>query len=70
MRDKFQGWYAEQIQQQISDQIKFPGDLRLSIIKPLLAKWFVELSDYVKAHPDIIKNGFKEAGITSAISCT
>ena len=58
MRDKFQGWYAEQIQQQISDQVKSPVDLMLSILKPLSAKWFVEHSDYLKAHPDIIKSGF------------
>lgn len=32
MRDKFQGWYAEQIQQQISDQIcNWDGSLPLAI---------------------------------------
>ena len=34
-------------------------------MKPLSARWFVKLSDYLKAHPDIIKNGFKGAGITA-----
>ena len=64
MRDQFQRWYAEQIQQQVHDNVKNPVDLRLSIVKPLSAKWFVQLSDYFKAHPEIIKNGFKGAGIT------
>ena len=65
MRDQFQSWYAEKIQQQIHDEVKTPVDLRLSIVKPLSARWFVKLSDYLKAHPDIIKNGFKGAGITA-----
>ena len=65
MRDQFQRWYAEQIQQQVSSNVKNPVDLRLSIVKPLSAKWFVQLSDYLKAHPEIIKNGFKGAGITA-----
>ena len=42
---------------------KEPVDLRLSVMKPLGAKWLVELHDYIKGKPDIIKNGFKEAGI-------
>ena len=41
MRDQFQRWYAEQIQQQVQDNLKNPVDLRLSIVKPLSAKWFV-----------------------------
>ena len=45
MRDQFQRWYAEQIQQQVQDNLKNPVDLRLSIVKPLSAKWFVQLSD-------------------------
>ncbi len=65
MRDQFQRWYAEQIQQQVQDNVKNPVDLRLSIVKPLSAKWFVQLSDYLKEHPDIIKNGFRGAGITA-----
>ena len=65
MRDQFQRWYAEQIQQQVSNGVRNPVDLRLSVVKPLSAKWFVQLSDCFKANPDIIKNGFKGAGITA-----
>jgi len=36
-------------------------------MKPLKAKWLVELHDYMKGKPDIIKNGFKETGI---LNCT
>ena len=64
MRDQFQSWYAEQIQQQVHDNIKNLVDLRLSIVNPFSPKWFVQLSDYFKAHPEIIKNSFKGASIT------
>ena len=41
---------------------KEPVDLRLSVMKLLEVKWLVKFNDYVKSKPDIIKNGFKEAG--------
>ena len=67
MRAQFQEWYAIQIQQQVEGKTeKKPVDLKLSIIKPIAARWFVKLSDYIKSKPDIIKNGFKGAGITAA----
>ena len=60
----FQKWYALQVCSQLEGKTsKEPVDLRLSVMKPLGAKWLVELHDYMKGKPDIIKNGFKEAGI-------
>lgn len=39
-------------------------DLRLSVVKLLGAKWpLLDLFDYMKTKPEIIRNGFKEAGI-------
>lgn len=40
-------------------------DLKLSIIKPLAAKWFIKLSGYLKSKPDILKMDLKGAGITA-----
>jgi len=37
----------------------------MSIVKPLGAKWMMSLYDYMKAKPDIIRNGFRHAGITT-----
>ena len=45
-----------------------PVDLRLSIVKPLRAQWMIKLYDYLKSKPDIIKNGFRGAGITDYLS--
>ena len=67
MRARFQEWYAEQILQQVQGNMeKKPVDLKLSIVKSLAAKWFIQLSDYLQSKPDIIRNGFKGAGITAA----
>ena len=68
LRKCFQKWYALQVCSQLEGKTsKEPVDLRLSVMKPLGAKWLVELNDYMKGKPDIIKNGFKEAGI---LNCT
>ena len=45
-----------------------PIDLRLSVVKPLGGKWMIELHDYFKQNPDIIKNGFSAASITECLS--
>ena len=66
LRRQFTEWYSDQICQQLQKGIK-PAkatDLRLSIGKPLGAQWMIRLYDYFKSKPDILKNGFKEAGIT------
>ena len=40
-----------------------PVDLRLSVLKPLGAKWFITAFLHIRANPSIIKNGFLKAGI-------
>ena len=56
--------YATQICDQLKagDANKFV-DLKLSIMKPLGAKWMVSMYDYFLSKPEIIRNGFKGAGI-------
>ena len=65
MRSRFREWYATQVQKQLDEgasQIS-PVDLRMSIMKPLGARWLVSLYDYIKEHNSLILNGFKAAGI-------
>ena len=38
-------------------------DLRLNVVKPLGARWTIQLYDYLKLNPKIIKNGCNGAGI-------
>ena len=70
MRSKFQEWYATDVQKQLDQGIQelTPTDLRMSIVKPLGARWLVSLHDYLKDHSSIIKNGFKAAGIVDFLS--
>ena len=65
MRRKFQEWYAIEVQKQLDQGATdiTPVDLRMSIMKPLGAKWLVSLYDYFKTNDSIVLNGFKAAGI-------
>ena len=66
LRSWFQEWYSEQICQQLQrgkETALQPVDLRMSVVKPLGARWMMNLYDYMKLKPDIIRNGFQHAGI-------
>ena len=43
-----------------------PEDMQAGVMKELGAKWMVAFYDYVSSHPDLVVNGFKEAGIMHA----
>ena len=61
---KFHTWYAENICDQLEGKLpKQQVDLRMSVVKPLGAKWMVQFFDYLKTKPDIVSNGFKKSGI-------
>ena len=68
LRSKFQNWYAQEICSQLKGEAERKVvDLRLSVVKPLGARWMTSLYDYLKAKPDIVRNGFKEAGIVNCL---
>ena len=69
LRRKFQEWFASQIATQL-DEGDTGGqhiDTRLSIMKPLGARWLVELHDYLSANPSFAVNGFSAAGILDSL---
>ena len=72
MKRKYTEWYSGEIANAL-DSGKELNDidiqLKLSILKPLLAKWVLELYNYLTSEKgrDIIANGWKAAGITNAI---
>lgn len=69
LRRKLHDWYAQKICTQLEEEQPIaPVDLRLSVVKPVRAKWMVELYDYFKAKPEIIVNGFKGAGIVDYLT--
>lgn len=58
LHSRFHDWYASQILSK-EDPANAPVDLKLSVMKPVGAKWFIK---HLKSKPDIIINGFKDAG--------
>ena len=62
-------WYAEKIASQMEEnpsQLK-PIDLKLSVMKPLGARWMIQLYDHFKSTPKVVVNGFKATGIFDCV---
>ena len=70
IRKQFSDWYATEVNKQLEEgkQDISPVDLRMSIMKPLGARWLVSLYDYLNQQNDIIITGFKAAGIDSCFN--
>lgn len=72
MRKRFSEWYSKQILQQLEKGSDVGGvkvDVKLSVIKPLHAKWLSEFYNYINS-PDgqeVIRNAWIRAGILDAI---
>ena len=71
LRQEAQSWYSQEIVKQMEagkrpDEIKV--DVRISVMKPLHAKWIVKYYDYARNNPDLIINGWKESGIINKLS--
>ena len=65
-------WYAEQIGLAMEDGVQFDKievKLTLTTLKPLHAKWLMQLYDYMtsSASQEVIANGWKDSGITYAL---
>ena len=64
LHTQFKEWYAQELCSQLNEGKETEGvDLKLSVIKPLGAKWMAAAHDHIKNNPDLVKNGFNEAGI-------
>ena len=64
LRGLFQSWYAGEIYSRYKEQKQQESvDLRMSVVKPLSATWMISTINYITSKPEIIKNGFQQAGI-------
>ena len=64
LRKQFHKWYAKQVCTRLEQKTKKqPVDLRSSVVKPLGARWMVDLYNHLKSKLDIIRNGFTAAGL-------
>ena len=63
-------WYSEQVSKQM-DNGKQPEDIevdmKLSVMKPLSARWIISVYDYLRTKAGIVRGGFVEAGICEAM---
>ena len=68
--NKFNAWYAEKVSKQLMNG-RAAGDvkvsLKLSDLKPLHAKWIVDMYGYLKLQNESIVKGFEKAGILEAV---
>ena len=69
--NKFDSWYASREISQLSNKIA-RGDIKLTLelsnLKPLHAKWNVEMQDYLMKHCETVTRSFSTAGIKEAIN--
>jgi hypothetical protein len=69
IKKEFIDWYSTKILESIdSDQPQHMTSLKLSVMKPLGAKWLMAFQDYISAHPEIVYNGFKAVGIANTLN--
>jgi len=66
LKKQFQDWYADQVTKFLKKNKKldkFEIDLRLSVIKPIHARWLVKTLTQLLDRTDLIKSAFEAAGI-------
>ena len=67
MKRLFQNWYGEMICKELEDKVEEEVDMRLSVMKPLSARWLIDFHKHFVDNPSIIVNGFHNAGIVDAL---
>ena len=69
--NKFNAWYVDRVSKQLSNGV-IPGDvkvsLKLSDLKPLHARWIVEIYNHLKYQNDSIIKGFDASDHSEAIA--
>lgn len=70
LRRSFQTWYSDQVSKQLQEG-KEPEDIkvatRLSIMKPVSARWIISAYDYLCSQSEIVIGGFSAAGIVEVL---
>ena len=69
--DKYQDWHAEKVLQQLNRSVAVHNvkvDVKLSIMKPLHAKWITEMYHHLKRSKQIEISGFRNVHITETVT--
>jgi hypothetical protein len=68
LREKFTHWYAQKVADALNENMKPEKiDLRLSVVKPLHASWFLSAFDQIALENSVMATGWEKTGIASAI---
>ena len=70
LRSKFSEWYAQEVSKQLAagTQVeKVQVDMRMPVVKELSSSWFISVYDNIRSNPNIVKTGFKKAGIAETL---
>ena len=69
--NQYSDWYANEVLTQLRKGVD-PCDVKINMsltnLKPLHARWIVELYDHLHKQKDIIVKGFESAGVLEAIA--
>jgi len=65
--NRFSEWYAEQVTEQFYNDDYEPVDLSAARMKCLGAQWMLQVYEHLANKPQIIVNGFRHAGVYSAL---
>ena len=67
LKNEFTNWYADKIAKDVQDDASKKVDLRISILKPLHAKWLCKVFHDLKSKKDHILLGWKKSSISDCI---
>ena len=65
LKRKFQEWYAREIAKQVDSN---DVNNKLSVMKPIHARWLVGLYDHLRNKPEVIRKGLEMAEIVEAVT--
>ena len=70
LKSKFSDWCVQEPSKQLAAGTQVEEvqvDIQMSVVKELSRRLFISAYDCIRSSPDIVKNGFKMAGITEAL---
>ena len=76
LKQRFTSWYADKVcsamkihrDDDTAAVASISPDLRLSLLKPLHAKWLIQSFETVSCRSDLIQRGWQQAGVCTALS--
>ena len=68
LKDKFELWYANEVNKQLDKGTEVDIPLKLSVLRPIHGCWLLGLYDHLQNTNELIINGFESARMTEAVT--